>query len=145
MFKPEKSSGNWSRRIVAPRRQTRQNQLSPALRTAAKRGTMPTPSDGGGIKITAEDLANVVAPQGVVIPSAATSSSGAKVYGTINETAERLVTVTAERGSILLQGWFYLGLAGLIGALTGWAIAEPGFVDGPGHHYGNLLMIPLIV
>lgn len=106
---------------------------------------MPTPSDGGGIKITAEDLANVVAPQGVVIPSAATSSSGAKVYGTINETAERLVTVTAERGSILLQGWFYLGLAGLIGALTGWAIAEPGFVDGPGHHYGNLLMIPLIV
>ena len=59
-------------------------------------------------------------------------SSGAKVYGTINETAEQFVSVPTERGSILLQGWFYLGLAGMLGAMAGWAIAEPGFADGPG-------------
>ena len=73
------------------------------------------------------------------------SSSGAKVYGTINEAAEQLVGVTTERGSILLQGWFYLGLAGLLGALAGWALAEPGFVDGSSAHWGNFVMIPIII
>ena len=105
---------------------------------------MPSPSDGAGIKITAEDLAGVAIPEPVAV-SALASSSGAKVYGTINETAEQFVTVPAERGSILLQGWFYLGLAGLLGATAGWAIAEPGFVDGPSHRWGNILIIPIII
>jgi len=102
------------------------------------------PSDREGIKITAEDLASVSVPQAPVTP-AVTQPSGARIYGTINETAEQLVTVTAERGSILLQGWFYLGLAGLLGALAGWAICEPGFVDGPHHSWGNVLIIPVII
>lgn len=106
---------------------------------------MPNPSEPDPIKITAEDLAGVsVSPSAVMAP-AATTSSGAKVYGTINETAEQLVNVTPERGSILLQGWFYLGLAGLVGALAGWAIAEPGFVDARTHSWGNFVMIPLII
>ncbi|MGB7640926.1 MAG: hypothetical protein WBL82_06560, partial [Terriglobales bacterium] len=72
---------------------------------------------------------------------------GSKSYGTINETAEQLVTVPTEHGSILLQGWFYLGLAGLLGALAGWAICEPGFIDGPRSHngWGNLILVPVIV
>jgi len=106
---------------------------------------MPSPSEPDAIKITAEDLASVALPQTAVISPSMPSPSGAKVYGTINETAEQLVTVTAERGSILLQGWFYLGLAGLIGALAGWGIAEPGFIDGPTHSWGNFLMLPLII
>jgi hypothetical protein len=107
---------------------------------------MPSPSEREAIKITAEDLASVAVPQSAAISPSALSSSGAKVYGTINETAEQLVTVTAERGSILLQGWFYLGLAGLVGALAGWGIAEPGFVDDlRAHSWGNVLMIPLII
>src|SRR5215813_6760846 len=61
------------------------------------------------------------------------------------ETAEQFVTVSAERGSILLQGWFYLGIAGLLGAAAGWAICEPGFVDGPHHRWGNILMVPVII
>jgi hypothetical protein len=61
------------------------------------------PSDREGIKITAEDLAGISIPQSPVMP-AAPSPSGARVYGTINETAEQLVTVTQEPGSILLQG-----------------------------------------
>jgi FHA domain len=103
---------------------------------------MPNPNDNA-IKITAEDLAGVKIPESVV-PTVA-STPGAKVYGTINETAEQFVSVPAERGSILLQGWFYLGLAGTLGALAGWGIAEPGFVDGPGHHWGNIFIIPLII
>ncbi len=104
---------------------------------------MANPSDSNAIKITAEDLVGVKIPESVV-PTVA-PSSGAKVYGTINETAEQFVSVPAERGSILLQGWFYLGLAGMLGALAGWGIAEPGFVDGPGHRWGNFLIIPLII
>jgi hypothetical protein len=106
---------------------------------------MPNPNDREIIRITAEDLASVAVPQAAVISATGQSASGAKVYGTINETAEQLVNVSAERGSILLQGWFYLGLAGLLGALAGWAIAEPGFVDGPAHRWGNIVMIPVII
>jgi hypothetical protein len=104
---------------------------------------MPSPSDRDAIKITAEDLAGVPLRESVV--PAVQQSSGAKVYGTINQTAEQFVSVPTERGSILLQGWFYLGLAGTVGALAGWAIAEPGFVDGPAHSWGNLIIFPLII
>lgn len=104
---------------------------------------MPSPSERESIKITAEDLASVKVPESVV--PTVTPSSGARVYGTINETAEQFVSVPTERGSILLQGWFYLGLAGTVGALAGWAIAEPGFVDGPDQRWGNIVIIPLII
>jgi hypothetical protein len=105
---------------------------------------MPSPSDRDTIKITAEDLASVAIPEPAVsVPGA--QSPGAKVYGTINETAEQFVSVPTERGSILLQGWFYLGLAGLLGATAGWAIAEPVFVDGPQHRWGNIVIIPVII
>jgi hypothetical protein len=54
--------------------------------------------------------------------------------------------IAPQRGSIFLQGWFYLGTAGLLGALAGWAICEPGFLDGrQGLHWGNLLMVPAMV
>jgi hypothetical protein len=106
----------------------------------------PIPNEADGIKITAEDLASVKVAQSPVLSPATAAGSGAKVYGTINETAEQLVNVTSERGSILLQGWFYLGVAGLIGALAGWAITEPGFIDGgAGRSWGNFVMMPLIV
>ncbi len=106
---------------------------------------MPDPGDRNTIKITAEDLAGVALPQMASIPSAVPSPSGAKVYGTVNEAAEQFLPVTAERGSILLQGWFYLGFAGLVGALAGWGIAEPGFIDGRTRSWGNFLMIPGII
>ena len=103
------------------------------------------PSDGEGIKITSEDLASVVVSNSPMMPAPAAQTAGAKVYGTINETAEQLVTVTPERGSIFLQGWFYLGAAGFLGALAGWAICEPGFSDGPPVRWGDIVMVPLIV
>jgi len=63
----------------------------------------------------------------------------------VTNAAEQLPELPQERGSILLQGWFYLGLAGLLGATMGWAIAEPAFVDGEGHRWGNTWIIQLIV
>lgn len=109
---------------------------------------MPSPNDRDAIKITAEDLAAVAIPEPAVSAQSA-PSSGARVYGTINETAEQFVSVPAEHASIFLQGWFYLGLAGLLGAIAGWAIVEPGFADGVSgsshSHWGNIIIIPLII
>jgi MFS family permease len=98
------------------------------------------------IKITLEDLANVSAPElDAVAPTS--QSSSAKSYGSINEPADPATQVAEEKGSILLQAWFYLGLAGLIGALIGWGVCEPWFVDSPsgGHFWADFLMIPAIV
>ena len=96
------------------------------------------------LKITLDDIATVAVPEPAVIAPMQTAS-GPKVYGTINEAAEQFVPVSNEKGSILLQGWFYLGVAGLVGALAGWAMVEPGFVDGKGGHWGNFLMLPAII
>lgn len=97
------------------------------------------------IKITLDDLANVATPgNDAVAPSQA--AGGAKVYGSINEPADAQTQVAEEKGSLLLQAWFYLGSAGLIGALIGWGICEPRFLDAErGSRWGNWLMIPLIV
>jgi hypothetical protein len=98
------------------------------------------------IKITLDDLANVSAP--VLDAVAPASQSGStKSYGSINEPADPATQVAEEKGSILLQAWFYLGLAGLLGALIGWGACEPWFVDSPtgGHFWADFLMIPAIV
>src|SRR5580704_2510827 len=119
----------------------------PPIQTVRK-ATMPSPNEGDAIRITTDDLAGIVIPETAVsVPTV--PPPGAKVYGTINETAEQFVTVPTEKASILLQGWFYLGIAGMLGALAGWAIAEPGFADGVNARshatWGNIILIPLIV
>jgi len=63
----------------------------------------------------------------------------------VNQAGEAQAHIAEEKGSILLQAWFYLGAAGLTGALLGWGICEPRFVDGDGHRWGNLWIIPAIV
>ncbi len=101
-------------------------------------------SDKEGIKITLEDLANVAVPEPPV-EAIRTDASGVRSYGTVSEAAEQGPAFPEERGSIFLQGWFYLGIAGLLGALAGWAIAEPGFVDGGQRRWGNVLIVPVII
>jgi hypothetical protein len=98
------------------------------------------------IKITLDDLANVetAAPVRAGAPPA-TGAGGAKVYGSVGEAADQRVETHEERGSILLQGWFYLGMAGLIGATLAWAMAEPAFMDGQARRWGNIWMIPMVV
>jgi hypothetical protein len=54
--------------------------------------------------------------------------------------------VSEQGGSILLQGWFYLGAAGLLGAVLGWGLCERSFADAATErHWGNIWMIPAIV
>ena len=80
-------------------------------------------TDKDTIKITLDDLAkvNVEDRPGPI----ARAAPGSKSYGTITDAAEQGPATSEERGSILLQGWFYLGIAGLLGAFAGWAISEP--------------------
>ena len=97
------------------------------------------------LKITADDLAKVVVREDVS-PIAPAPQTGAKSYGTITEAADQAPAVAEERGTFLLQGWFYLGVAGLLGALLGWGLCEPWFMDGgAAQRWGNFWMIPAIV
>jgi hypothetical protein len=106
---------------------------------------MPPRDDPQSIKITLDDLKGVTAPGAAQEKPPAESQPGAKSYGNIAASAEDSPASTQSRPSIFLQGWFYLGAAGLTGALLGWGICEPGFVDGGGHRWGNSWMIAIIV
>jgi Inner membrane component of T3SS, cytoplasmic domain len=104
---------------------------------------MPNPSENP-IKITLEDLEHVTVAETKLELTAAVA--GENKYGSIKAAEESLAT-GQERGSILLQGWFYLGASGLVAALIGWGICEPWFVDGPSNveRWGNIALIPVLV
>ncbi len=108
---------------------------------------MPNTDDKLALKITLEDLEKVevrTAPQG----NFGVAVAGAKQYGNIAAPADGPAAVTEEKGSIFLQGWFYLGAAGLIGALVGWGLGEPFFHEGGrgiGSPFLTILMIPLVL
>jgi hypothetical protein len=107
---------------------------------------MATSSDDAPLKITSEDLAKIVLPEEVPVAVAGVDGSGAKSYGTIADAADKAPATTEERGSVLLQEWFYLGAAGLLGAVLGWGLCERGFVDASiANHWGNIWMIPAII
>jgi Inner membrane component of T3SS, cytoplasmic domain len=100
------------------------------------------------IKITLDDLARVETAAPAVPITPGRGPGGAKIYGSVTDAADKPVETTQEeRGSILLQGWFYLGLAGLVGATAGWALIEPWFVDGPGpsRAWQTFALIALVV
>jgi len=99
------------------------------------------------IKITADDLAHVsVAQPATAVPAPALppAQPGHKHYGSIHAEPEVPATDQKKR-NILLEGWFYLGVAGFAGAVVGWAICEPGFTDGRPHTWGNSWMVPSVV
>lgn len=100
-----------------------------------------------GIKITLDDLANVSLPDSNAGIATVQNAAGAKVYGSISEASDPQTQLAEEKGSILLQGWFYLGVAGLLGAGLAWGICERRFIDNGTMEqtWGNWLMIPLIV
>lgn len=109
---------------------------------------MANTDDKPALKITLEDLANVTLPQEAHISrtSAAAATGAARQYGNISAPGADPVVADEGRSRIFLQGWFYLGVAGLLGALAGWAICEPRFVDPPGEpRWGNLLITPIVL
>ena len=99
------------------------------------------------LRVSLDDLSLVESmPSGAAVAAqiAGTQAAGVKSYGNIHEPADPQM-LTQEKGSIFLKAWVYLGVAGFIGALAGWGIGEPGFVDGANSHWGNIFMLPIIV
>lgn len=94
------------------------------------------------LRVTLDDLSAVATTQAP--PAASPEQTPAKSYGSIHEPAAPEI-LTQEKGSIFLKAWVYLGLAGFVGALVGWGIAETGFVDGKDQRWGNIWILPLIV
>src|SRR4051812_36440529 len=85
-----------------------------------KKETMASTDDKPAMKITLEDLAKVELPSPAPAGNMAPLAAGTKQYGNIAAPADGPAIVAEEKGSIFLQGWFYLGVAGLVGALVGW-------------------------
>lgn len=107
---------------------------------------MASTDDKPAMKITLEDLAKVELPSPAPAGNMAPTAAGTKQYGNIAAPADGPAIVTEEKGHIFLQGWFYLGVAGMLGALAGWGICEPFF----GEHSGRaswlvLITLPVIV
>jgi hypothetical protein len=108
---------------------------------------MASTDDKPTLKITLEDLARVELPGQAQPGTAADGVAGSRQYGNIAAPADGPAVATEEKGHIFLQGWFYLGVAGLVGSLIGWGICEPFFSEmlaGRGT-WGNFLMLPSIV
>lgn len=105
--------------------------------------TIGNPKDG--IKITLEDLEQVQALESAPQPILPAAPAG-RTYGKITDASGMTPALQLEKGSLFLQGWFYLGVAGLLGAFLGWAMCEPGFIDGGGSRsWGNFLLMPVVV
>jgi Inner membrane component of T3SS, cytoplasmic domain len=108
---------------------------------------MANTDDKPALKITLEDLNKVEIANSAQasMASGAATAAGMRQYGNISSSVADAPVIEEGKSNVFLQGWFYLGAAGLAGALLGWGIAEPFFVDGPGGHLGNFLLIPSVV
>ncbi len=97
------------------------------------------------LKITLEDLAKVEVRGEALTGAMAPAAAGERQYGTIAPAGAEPAAGTTEKPSIFLQGWFYLGTAGLVGAVLGWAIVEPFIHDGAMHSLSSALPLLLVV
>jgi len=107
---------------------------------------MANTDDKTTLKITLEDLEKVsVSGDAHAVAVAAAATSAVRQYGNIASPGAEPVIKDEGKSNIFLQGWFYLGVAGMLGAVLGWGICEPRFLDGGGRLWGNFLIIPLVV
>jgi hypothetical protein len=106
---------------------------------------MANSDDKPTLKITLEDLAAVELPTQAQAGNMA-AAAGARQYGNIAAPADGPAMATEEKGHIFLKGWFYLGLAGLVGSLAGWGICEPFFNEAAGRRsWFSFFTLPVIV
>jgi hypothetical protein len=84
------------------------------------------------IRITSDDLDRLTVPA---------QAGQERAYGSVAAAP----ALEESKPNFFLKGWVYLGLAGMAGSLTGWAICEPWFVDGEGSSWANHLLIPLML
>jgi hypothetical protein len=95
-------------------------------------------SKGQRICITLEDLESVRLND----PHA---SGEPQSYGSVSAASSPVFAQPEVTGGLLMRAWFYLGTAGLIGAVIAWGICEPWFIDGNGKSWANQLLIPMMV
>jgi hypothetical protein len=104
-------------------------------------------SQNDKIQITWEDLDAMPAtePAAPVVPAAApVAVAGTRSWGSI-ATPDVAADQSSSKGSFLLQGWFYLGSAGFLGALLAWMICEPTFYDSERLGFGSFFLFPMMV
>jgi Inner membrane component of T3SS, cytoplasmic domain len=110
---------------------------------------MASTDEKPSLKITLEDLARVSIPNQPTAAGAGPATGTARQYGNIASPDAEPAIADEGKSNILLQGWFYLGAAGTVGALIGWAIGEPFFHDGDRqigrHGFLGLMIIPLVL
>lgn len=101
-------------------------------------------ADENKIVITLDDVNNAASPPH---PSPALASAGVtREWGTVASPGAGIPghLGVAQKGNFFLQGWVYLGLAGLLGAFLAWAICEPNFVE-RGEGWGTIFMFPMMI
>jgi hypothetical protein len=111
------------------------------------------PEDSNKIRISFEEVERVVLepqwPQTQPPPPPPPGATGGpRQWGTVAAGPGAVYPGTgaaAQGGSFFLQGWVYLGLAGLVGAFLAWAICEPNFDDGNSNQWGNILIFPMML
>jgi hypothetical protein len=110
-----------------------------------KKATMANTNDKPALKITLEDLEKVSTVNSPAAAAAAVAPGTARQYGNIAAPGSEPIIEDQGKANFFLKGWFYLGIAGFVGALVGWAFCEPWFIDGGGHRWGNYMMLPFVV
>jgi len=102
-------------------------------------------SEGEKVTISWDEIDQVAeTPPAVPPPSPARAPDSS--WGKIHTAPAAQSLAAAEHGSLLMKGWFYLGLAGLAGSFIAWLVCEPSFEDG-GYAvgWGNVWIFPLMV
>jgi hypothetical protein len=105
---------------------------------------MGNSDDKPTLKITLEDLEKVTVAPEPAVAGPAGAPSGARQYGNITGEGAGPATEGKTKTNIFLQGWFYLGVAGLLGAVIPWALCEPWIIEDR-IGWAHFLLIPLIV
>ncbi len=105
---------------------------------------MANANDKPTLKITLEDLEKVTLLSDAVSPAMG-PRTGDRQYGNISEPGAEPVVADEGKSNIFLQGWFYLGLAGLLGSLMGWAIGEPFFHEGGARSTRDIIFVALTI
>lgn len=110
------------------------------------------PEDPNKIRISFEEVERVVLepqwPQTPPPPPPPGATGSPRQWGAVAAGPGAVYPGTgaaAQGGSFFLQGWVYLGLAGLVGAFLAWAICEPNFDDGSMDRWGNIWLFPLML
>lgn len=105
-------------------------------------------NDPNKIRITWDDVneAEVDQPTPVAIPvSRPVRPVADGSWGTISPQPNVATSAATSGGSVVLKGWFYLGMAGLAGAFLAWLFCEPSFEDEGVQGWGNAFIFPLMV